>query len=170
MGARSELLWDTLADAYTRLGFDAVRDATFAKLVLAHIVEPTSKADTLRVLGELGVSVPSLRTVFRCLARCQEHDYRRRITDACLAHGRSTTGLALIMYDCTTVYFEAEKEDGLRKVGMGKESRVDPQILVCLLVDATGFPLAVHCFEGNKAQAKTLLPVVTDLIEGLPEA
>ncbi|MFL1377606.1 MULTISPECIES: IS1634 family transposase [unclassified Nocardiopsis] len=170
VGTRSELLWNTLADAHTRLGFDAVRDATFTKLVLARIVEPTSKADTLRVLDELGVPAPSLRTVFRCLARCQERDYRRRITDACLAHARSTTGLALLMYDCTTLYFEAEKEDGLRKVGMSKERRVDPQILVGLLVDATGFPLAVHCFEGNKAETRTLLPVVTELIEDLPGA
>nr|WP_017602277.1 IS1634 family transposase [Nocardiopsis lucentensis] len=147
-----------------------MRDATFAKLVLARIVEPTSKTDTLRVLDELGVPAPSLRTVFRCLTRCQQRDYRTSVADACIAHARSTTGLALVMYDCTTLYFEAEKEDGLCKVGMSKERRVDPQILVGLLVDATGFPLAVHCFEGNKAETKTLLPVITELVEGLPEA
>ena len=37
---------------------------------------------------------------------------------------------SLILYDVTTLYFEAEKEDGLRKVvGYSKERRVDPQIL-----------------------------------------
>jgi transposase len=40
-------------------------------------------------------------------------------------------------------------------------SRVDPQIQVGLLVDPTGFPLEVCCFEGNKAETKTLLPVLT---------
>jgi predicted transcriptional regulator len=169
VGTRSDLLWKVLTDAYQQLGFDAVRDATFAKLVLARIVEPTSKADTLRVLGELGVPAPSLRTVFRCLARCQERGYRAAVTEACIAHARNTTGMALVMYDCTTLYFEAEKEDTLRKVGMSKERRVDPQILVGLLVDATGFPLAVHCFEGNKAETKTLLPVLAELMSDLPE-
>ena len=57
------------------------------------------------------------------------------------------------------MYFEAEKEDGLRKVGYSKERRVDPQILVGLLVDRTGFPLEIACFEGNKAETTTIVPV-----------
>lgn len=44
---------------------------------------------------------------------------------------------------------------------MSKERRVDPQIQVGLLVDPAGFPLEVHCFEGNKAETKTLIPVLT---------
>ena len=65
------------------------------------------------------------------------------------------TGLALVLYDLTTLYFETPREDGLRKVGMTKERRVDPQVTVGLLTDRTGFPLAVHLFEGNKAETKT---------------
>ncbi len=34
------------------------------------------------------------------------------------------------LYDVTTLYFEADKEDELRKVGYSKERRVDPQIVV----------------------------------------
>ncbi|NMW61732.1 transposase, partial [Mobiluncus mulieris] len=47
-----------------------------------------------------------------------------------------------------------------RKVGYSKERRVDPQIVVGLLVDRSGFPLEIGCFEGNKAETKTLLPVI----------
>ena len=50
-------------------------------------------------------------------------------------------GLALCLYDVTTLYFEAEREDDLRKVGYSKDRRVDPQIIVGLLVDRRGFPL-----------------------------
>lgn len=60
----------------------------------------------------------------------------------------------------TTLYFEATDEDDLRKVGMSKERRVDPQIVVGLLVDSSGFPLEIHCFEGNKAETLTLIPVL----------
>lgn len=42
--------------------------------------------------------------------------------------------------DATTLYFEAEDEDALRKIGYSKERRVDPQIVVGLLVDLPGFP------------------------------
>ena len=58
-----------------------------------------------------------------------------------------------------TLYFEAEKEDDLRKVGYSKERRVDPQIIVGLLVDRAGFPLQVGCWEGNKAETTTIIPI-----------
>ena len=64
------------------------------------------------------------------------------------------------MYDCTTLYFEMRTRTQLRKVGMSKERRVDPQVQVGLLVDPAGFPLEVHCFEGNKAETSTLIPVL----------
>ena len=43
---------------------------------------------------------------------------------------------------------------------MSKERRVDPQITVGLLVTANGFPLELAMFEGNKAETKTLIPVI----------
>ena len=58
------------------------------------------------------------------------------------------------------MYFETDTEDTLRKVGYSKERRVDPQIVVGLLVDRTGFPLEIACFEGNKAETQTILPVL----------
>lgn len=42
------VLWRVLRTGYDRPGFDAVDDEAFAQLVLARIVEPTSKADSLR--------------------------------------------------------------------------------------------------------------------------
>ena len=158
----SLLLWRVLCEAYDRLGFDAVADEAFKALVLGRIIEPTSKADTLRVLAEVGVPAPSLRTVFRVLVRCIKRDYRGRLATACMRHSASTTArrLSLVLYDCTTLYFEIDDEDTLRKVGMSKERRIDPQIQVGLLVDPSGFPLEVHCFEGNTAETTTLIPVL----------
>lgn len=162
LGTSALLLWEVLAGAYTKLGFDAVGDEAFKALVLARIVEPTSKADTVRVLDEVGVSAPALNTIYRCLQRCQERDYRGQLATACLAHSTRTTGkAAFIMYDVTTLHFENENEDDLRRVGMSKEHRVDPQVQVGLLVDPGGFPLEVHLFEGNKGETKTLIPVLT---------
>ena len=59
----------------------------------------------------------------------------------------------------TTLYFEAEREDDLRKVGYSKERRVDPQIIMGLLVDRAGSPLQVGCWEGNKAETTTIIPI-----------
>lgn len=159
-GKSHAVLWQVLTGAYARLGFDAIDDEAFAQLVLARIVEPTSKVDSLRVLDELGIAHASLRTMFRSLARAQERDYRAVVADACFAHAGVAGDISLCLYDVTTLYFEAEKEDGLRKVGYSKERRVDPQVVVGLLVDRTGFPLEIGCFEGNKAETLTLIPIV----------
>jgi Transposase DDE domain len=172
----SLLLWQVLSSAYSRVGFDVVGDEAFRAMVLARIVEPTSKADSLRVLAEVGAPAPSLRTLFRSLKRCQDSDYRDKLAKACVARSGATGGLAgLVMYDCTTLHFETGDEDadsgplddtgrpsekGLRKVGMSKEHRVDPQVQVGLLVDPAGFPLEVHLFEGNTAETTTILPVL----------
>ena len=92
--------------------------------MLGRIIEPTSKADTLRVLSDIGVEGPSLRTVFRALARCIDRNYRGGVATACLAHSAKTPAgqASLVLYDCTTLYFESEKEDQLRKVGMSKDT------------------------------------------------
>ena len=157
----SRVLWDVLSEAYERIGFDSVGDEAFRQLVLARLVEPTSKADTIRVLSELGVpGAPSLRTIWRTLAKCVKEDWRDAACRAAYAHAAAGGALALVMYDVTTLYFEAENEDELRKVGMSKERRVDPQITVGLLVTASGFPLEIHCFEGNKAETRTIVPVL----------
>ena len=92
------------------------------------------------------------------------------ISNACYTHATRGGGLALVLYDLTTLYFETPREDGLRKVGMSKERRVDPQVTVGLLTDRSGFPLAVHLFEGNKAETKTLVPVLTGFRDQHPDA
>jgi len=128
----SHLLWQVLTDAYAQLGLEALADEAFRAMVLARIVEPASKADSLRVLADLGAPASALRTLFRSLKRCRDNGYRDRIAKACTAFPATAGGLsALVMYDCTTLHFETSDEDagphGLRKVGMSKEHRVDPQ-------------------------------------------
>jgi transposase len=41
-----------------------------------------------------------------------------------------------------------------------KSACLEPQITIGLLTDATGFPLTVAAFEGNKAETATMLPVI----------
>ena len=119
------------------------------------------------MLGEVGVDAVSLRTMFRSLQRAQQRDYRGQIAAACFNHAVSDGDVSLVLYDVTTLCFEvttlcfeAEKEYELRKVGYSKERRVDPQIVVGLLVDRAGFPVEIGCFEGNRAETLTSVPIV----------
>jgi len=155
----SDLLLTILREQYERLGFATLDDETFALLCLARIVEPVSKLDSLRVLAELGVADVRKQQLYRCLARVVTQDYRKTISAQCFAHA-SQTGIRLVLYDVTTLYFEIQKEDEYRKPGMSKERRLEPQIVVGLLVDQSGFPLGLHSFTGNTAETTTILPVL----------
>jgi hypothetical protein len=157
----SGLLYDALAGVYADLGFDALGDEVFRDLVIARVVEPTSLLDADRVLAELGRVSASLSTRKRTLRRCFDGNYRGRLAELCFTRVLACGDVSLVLYDVTTLYFETEHEDGLRKVGYSKERRVDPQIIVGLLADRQGFPLEIGCFEGNKAEKHTILPVIS---------
>lgn len=155
----SDLLWNTLKEQYRQLGFDPLDDEVFEALCIARIVEPTSKLDSLRVLVDLGVDPIDRNKLYRCLVKTANLDYRKIISQACFDHVHGCD-LTLVLYDVTTLYFEIQEEDDYRKPGMSKERRLEPQIIIGLLVDQNGFPLGLHSFEGNKAETKTILPVI----------
>lgn len=159
--SRMAVLWDCLDLVYTQLGFGVKTngDSVFRDLVLARIIEPTSKLDSLRVLGEVGVDTASYATLKRRLPTYAAPGWRAELAAACAAHAHLGPA-TLCLYDVTTLYFETDKADGFREPGFSKERRLEPQITVGLLTDATGFPLMVQAFEGNKAETATMLPTL----------
>jgi hypothetical protein len=159
--SRMDCRLDVLEHAWRVLGFDhaADGDEVFRDLVLARIIEPVSKLDRLGVLAEAGVAAASYRTVKRRLPVYARDSWRQKISAACAAHaglGRAS----LVLYDVSTPYFETDQGDGFRESGFSKERRLEPQITVGLLTGADGFPLLVSAFEGNKAETRTMLPVI----------
>jgi hypothetical protein len=187
--SRMGQLLDALSRAYHALGFAAAtgRDEVFKALVLARIIEPTSKLDSLRVLAEAGLPAPSYRTVKRRLrvyagagegldggedpgaeqeapADAAGGPWRARLARACAEHVRLGR-VTLLLYDVTTLYFETDEGDGFREPGFSKERRLEPQITVGLLTDGSGFPLMVHAFEGNRAETTTMLPVLRAFLD-----
>jgi Transposase DDE domain len=155
-------LWDALSSAYDQLGFARAvgADEVFRQLVLARIIEPTSKADSLRVLAEVGVDAVSYPTLNRRLRGYSAEEFRRRLAAACAAHAQLGPA-SLVLYDCSTLYFETNTGDGFREPGFSKERRLEPQITIGLLTDAAGFPLMIEAFEGNQAETTTMLPTIT---------
>ncbi|MBK9256724.1 MAG: IS1634 family transposase [Saprospiraceae bacterium] len=67
----------------------------------------------------------------------------------------------VVFYDVTTIYFETDKEDELRKSGFSKEGKhQNPQIVLGLLVSRGGYPLAYDIYDGKKFEGHTLLPII----------
>ena len=71
-------LWEALCAAYRVLGFESATkgDNVFRDLVLARIVEPSSKIDAERVLGEVGAAPASYATVKRRLRSYAQPGWR----------------------------------------------------------------------------------------------
>ena len=123
--SRMGCLLDALARAYDMLGLGkaAGGDEVFRGLVLARIIEPASKLDSLRVLEEAGVAVPSYRTVLRRLPAYAKQAFRQELSAACAAHARLGPA-SLVLYDVSTLYFETDAGDGFREPGFSNYAEV----------------------------------------------
>ena len=154
-------LWDGLSTAYDLLGFTQAADGdeVFRQLVLARIIEPTSKQDSLRVLAEVGVDAVSYPTLNRRLRGYSVDGFRQKLAAACARHA-ALGPASLVLYDVSTLYFETDIGDGFREPGFSKQRRLEPQITIGLLTDAAGFPLMVEALEGNTAETHTMLPTI----------
>ena len=159
--SRMGYLWDALGHAYQLLGFEeaAGGDEVFRSLVLARIVEPTSKLDSLRVVEEAGFDPPAYATLKRRLPAFAKESWRQKLAAAC-ARTADLGPASLVLYDVSTLYFETDAGDGFREPGFSKERRLEPQITIGLLTDASGFPLMVNAFEGNRGETTTMLPTI----------
>ena len=125
LSTRSKHLWDALETGWRALRLDQAtgRDEVFQALVLARIIEPTSKLEAIRVLEEAGAPAPAYRTIKRRLARYAAAEWRDRVAGACAGHvglGPAT----LVLYDVTTLYFETDEGDGVREPGFSNYAEV----------------------------------------------
>jgi hypothetical protein len=142
---------DAFCRAHDALGFAqaAGGDEVFRQLVVARIIEPTSKQDSPRVLDEAGVTTPSCPTLNRRCRPGAQEPWRQGLSEACTAHARLRSA-SLVLYDVSTLYFEADQGDRFREPGFYKKRRLEPQITVGLLNGQDGFPLIVSAFEGKR--------------------
>lgn len=161
---RAGWLLDAISAAYRHLGLDVAtdNDQVFYDLVAARIIHPGSKLDSIETLAEVGVESASYRTITRRLPVYATEDFRDCVTRALATHAGIGPGV-MVLYDVTTLYFETDTPDDLRKPGYSKERRLEPQITVGLLTDQSGFPLSIGAFEGNKAETHTMLPMIRRL-------
>jgi hypothetical protein len=126
--SRMAHLWDALVHAYPVLGFEkaAGGDAVFAQLVLARIIEPSSKLGQRPGAGggRCGAGVVSHHQP--AAAGLCPGSWREKLSAACAA--RAGLGPAsLVLYDVSTLYFVTDAADGFREPGFSKERRLDPR-------------------------------------------
>jgi transposase len=155
-----ELIFGTL---FQRMGFDdALPDPLFRHLVIARLVYPGSKLKTTDYLRRYRGITIGVDTIYRLLDTLQS-TYKEKVERAAYEYTKAKQGgvISVVFYDMTTLYFEAQDEDDLRKIGFSKDGKFQcPQIMLGLLIGAGGYPIGYDIFEGNTFEGHTLLPTL----------
>ncbi len=162
LGFRYGLLHETLTNIFTRFKFHLLHHPLLTDLVLARIIEPGSKLQSLEFLKQflgIGHSRCELYRQIPTLLDLQERVEHNVLT---IAKKQFSFTCSLVFYDVTTLYFESFTEDTLRLPGFSKDNKPQqPQILIGLLVTEEGFPVAYQVFKGNTFEGHTLIPVIS---------
>ena len=151
-----------LGDIYNNIGFNQLQDEIFKNLVFARLVYPVSKLKTSDYLTKYkDIDIP-VQQIYRYLDKLYK-EQKEQIQQISYKHTLKVLKgkISVVFYDVTTLYFQIDDEDDLRKRGFSKEGKhQNPQILLGLLVSVDGYPLAYEIFEGNKFEGHTMLPVI----------
>ena len=150
-----------LGKLFNDIGFNAVKDELFKKLVLARLCYPVSKLKTVDYLRRFENFDTNGSAIYRYLDKL--HSSQKRMLQTISYHHTLkilNNTIQIVFYDVTTLYFEIEAEDDLRKTGFSKDGKhQQPQIVLGLLVSTGGYPLAYEIYNGKKYEGDTMLPV-----------
>jgi len=151
-----------LEKIYHSIGFDKIGNEILKLLVFSRLVFPRSKLKTTELLEEYYNEEVNVYKIYRQLDKIYAKE-KSLIEEISYRHTLEVLGgkISIVFYDVTTLYFEIDEEDTIRKRGFSKEGKhQNPQIVLGLLVSIDGYPLAYEIFEGNKFEGHTMFPVV----------
>lgn len=151
-----------LGKIFDQIGFNQIQDDLFRQLVLARLCFPVSKLKTTDYLQQYHAMVISEDKIYRYLDKLY-NTQKQIVQQISYQHTLKILNniISIVFYDVTTLYFEIDNEDDLRKTGFSKDGKhQNPQIVLGLLVSIDGYPLAYEIFEGNKYEGHTMLPVI----------
>lgn len=153
-----ELVFGRLFD---EIGFKAIPEPLFRDIVVARLVYPTSKLKTVDYLYRYQGKTVSPDSIYLFLDRLNKQHSQQAQAIAYEYSRKILKQISVVFYDVTSLYFEAEDEDDLRKIGFSKDGKFqNPQIMLGLLVGQNGYPIGYDIFEGNTFEGKTLIPVL----------
>ena len=135
----------------------------FKSLVISRLLYPGSKLELINYLSYFkNIDITSDK-IYRFLDTLYQDEIKSRIETCVFEHTKKVMNGEIIVtfYDVTTLYFESESEDDLRRVGFSKEGKIArPQIQLGLFTTLEGYPLSFEVYEGNKYEGHTLIDVL----------
>lgn len=160
LGIRYFFVCEIINKLFFLLGFHQMRNRLLLDLVLIRLIEPTSKLRSLVLLKELLAISYRRSSVYRSIPLFLS--FKEKVEQKAMAFARKHLNFdfTLVFYDVTTLYFElyfeTDIQDDLLKSGFSKDNKFNqPQILIGIIVNGDGFPLAFDVFEGKRFEGHT---------------
>ncbi len=158
----NEVMKGLLSDR--RYGFEVERAIYFT--VLSRLFFPGSDRKALRVSRDYkieGKEGLDLHHFYRAMAWLG--DAKDKVEEGLFLRNRDLfTGLNLVFFDTTSIYFEGNGGESLGQYGYSKDRRPDErQMIVGAVIDSAGRPISCPMWPGNMADAKTLIPLIERL-------
>jgi len=170
-----ELGFDSLAGVFRRARYTTAVEQAIRVMVFNRLCDADSKLGTLRWLQT--VSMPGVEPskithqhLLRSMDALMDH---QGAVDDCVAHllrPLIDDELSVVFYDLTTIRSEGlSVQDGdVRHFGMSKEGMVARQFMLGVVQTADGMPIYHEVFDGNTAEAPTMLPTVRKVLARYP--
>lgn len=151
-----------LGKLFDRIGFNKIDNQLLRDLVITRLVYPVSKLKTVEYLKKYKDIEVSVSSIYRFLDKL-ESKYKEDLEEIAFNYSKKILGdkISVVFYDLTTLYFEADDGDDLRKIGFSKDGKFQqPQIMLGFLVGLEGYPIGYDVFEGNTFEGVTLIPIL----------
>ncbi len=139
------------------------KDFLFKSLVISRLLYPGSKLELIHYLDYFKSIEISEDKIYRFLDTLYKDDIKNKIEKCVFNHTQKIMDNQIVVtfYDVTTLYFESESEDDLRRIGFSKEGKLArPQIQLGLFTTLEGYPLSFEVYEGNKYEGHTLIDIL----------
>lgn len=170
-----EVGFDELSRVFRKARYTTAVEHAIRVMVFNRLCDPDSKLGVLRWLET--VSIPEVD------AKSLTHQQLLRSMDAIMDNQDAVEevvaqqlrpmvdqDLSLVFYDLTTIGVNGRSEmtEDIRHYGMSKEGLIARQFMLGVVQTADGLPIYHEVFDGNQAEAPTLLPTLKKVLVRFP--
>jgi transposase len=167
--------FDCLAGVFRQARFSTPIEQAIRVMVFNRLCDAHSKLGTLRWLQTVAMpGVDPSKITHQHLLRSMDAlmDHQETVDD-CVAHllrPLIDDELSVVFYDLTTIRSEGSSVQAgdVRHFGMSKEGTVTRQFMLGVVQTADGMPIYHEVFDGNTAEAPTMLPTVRKVLARYP--
>ena len=146
------------------IDFKNIKDKDiFKALVISRLLYPGSKLYLIDYYNIYKKQKIEQNRIYRFLDKLYQDNLKMNVEKCIFNHTKKIMNntITVTFYDVTTLYFESESEDDLRRIGFSKEGKLArPQIQLGLFTTLQGYPLSYEVYEGNKYEGHTLIDIL----------